>query len=363
MIGNGFDRALGMKSRFCDTYESYIASPSADDVITQFKHVLEKDIEKWSDFEMRMAYYAKNFSSEKDFVQCVRDYTRFLNTYLKKEEDSVFSAIEKENLTVVLANEMIKLLSSFHLGLIRNNYNRIDRILASSIPNHITFITFNYTNSLEKINTLIKSDTPDIASFSRPTVVDKIIHIHGQLDNDVTLGVDNETQFNELPYKLSTRGKRVFIKPFFNGQYDSQRVSDAERAIERSDIICTFGWSLGDSDQTWRSKVLEWLLNDRHRHLIILNHKLLSKQYPVCSITEQMDDAEEYRDNVLGKIVGNISPEDYEELASRVYVPTGYSLLNLEESVPGYKNLIEQDRLDPPSDEDIKKLLGIVRVS
>ena len=37
MIGNGFDLACGLKSRYTDTYEGYVSSDSSSPVIEKFK--------------------------------------------------------------------------------------------------------------------------------------------------------------------------------------------------------------------------------------------------------------------------------------------------------------------------------------
>ena len=355
MIGNGFDLACGLKSRFSDTYDDYINSPSANKVITHFKQNIESDIKTWSDFEMKMAKYAKNFSTENEFIQCVRDYTRFLNAYLKDQEAMFKGVISQSDLRVPIVKEVAELFSSFHKGLIKNDYNQIERMLEGQL-NRISIIYFNYTDTLDTLVDLLQNDAPDIPLYEHPMMIEKIVHIHGQLDNDVTLGIDNEAQFENLPYKLTPKGKRVFIKPFFNAQYDTQRVEDAKHTILNSNVICTFGWSLGESDETWRKEILSWALKSEYHHLIVFSHKLLSKQYPVCSITEQMDDAEDYKEVLLNSIASKTTPDDYEKLISRIHIAVGYRVFDLPASVIGYQKAIDS-YLQPATDEEIEQLL------
>ena len=90
LIGNGFDLNLGMKTRYTDMYDSYIKSESKSTVIYKFKKDLQKEehnhYQNWSDFEMGMAKYAKNFNNENELIECVSDFKAFLESYLAQEE-------------------------------------------------------------------------------------------------------------------------------------------------------------------------------------------------------------------------------------------------------------------------------------
>ena len=76
IIGNGFDLNLGMSTKYSDMYEEYVKSPSSSETIQKFKNELaaRTPYDKWTDFEMGMADYAKSFSSEKELTECVRDF-------------------------------------------------------------------------------------------------------------------------------------------------------------------------------------------------------------------------------------------------------------------------------------------------
>ena len=75
IIGNGFDINLGMKTKYSDMYEGYIKTPPQTKVIESFKNELrnQQPFDKWSDFEMAMAEYAKTLSSEKELIECVHN--------------------------------------------------------------------------------------------------------------------------------------------------------------------------------------------------------------------------------------------------------------------------------------------------
>ena len=63
------------------------------------------------------------------------------------------------------------------------------------------------------------------------------IHIHGRLSGDIVLGIDNADQFGSIPFVLSRKMNRAFIKPAFNKEFDENRAAKAASLIERSDVI------------------------------------------------------------------------------------------------------------------------------
>ena len=106
----------------------------------------------------------------------------------------------------------------------------------------------------------------------------QIIHIHGKLGDDPTLGIDNENQW-KAAYPLSRNGKRAFVKPFFNEEYDRMRVVEAVNIINSADTICTYGLTLGESDLTWRNVLIDWLQRNTKNHLFVYRYGISHKSY------------------------------------------------------------------------------------
>ncbi len=276
MIGNGFDLACGLKSSYKDSYEGYINSASSSDVIMRFKKAIEKDIETWADFEMKIAEYAKNFNSEAELVECISDYKTYLNNYLEKEQQNIIDLQEyNEKLNNAWINEIERSLKKFYSMLTPNAQRSISLSLTDNYPTQYQFISFNYTNILD----VLLEELLRHCKENSTNLLCKIpsIHIHGKLGVDVTLGVDNESQINNLPYSLSNRGKRRIIKTSFIEEYDTKRKEDALSYIESSNTICVFGLSLGESDITWRMALLDWLLRDNNHHVVYFNYSLATK--------------------------------------------------------------------------------------
>ena len=148
IIGNGFDLACGLRSRFSDTYDGYIRSTPTvkSDAINQFKEAIDQDIPSWADFEMQLAKYAKKFNSEEELVACLRDYNAYLNDYLVSEQsrfwreyDQIPKADEK------ILPEMGRSLSHFYYGLTQNDIAEIKKVFDFGSAVNYKFISFYLT--------------------------------------------------------------------------------------------------------------------------------------------------------------------------------------------------------------------------
>lgn len=149
------------------------------------------------------------------------------------------------------------------------------------------------------------------------------MHIHGQVLLDIVLGVDNPMQLSELPYVLSRKGKRAFIKPFFNEQYDEERVQLAQQMIAESTIICTYGFSMGETDKMWTDRLIQWLESDKRHHLIIFQYDTAS--YNECNFDEMMD-VEDEKKALLAMRLGIRN----ERLKNQIHIPIGHDIFNFD---------------------------------
>ena len=339
MIGNGFDLACGLKSKYKDTYEGYIASESKSQTIAVFKETIESDIPTWADFEMQLAKYAKDLKSEDDLVLCQRDYDEYLNDYLKEEQQRFWDhfgfLLNSDN---AVLREMIRSLTTFYHGLTQNDIQTIITVLQSDAHLHLNsadtsynFISFNYTNIFDRLldaaSDLKKNKNHDYGFYNTG-----VIHIHGIIGEDVTLGVDNETQLSNLPYSVSFRTKRAVIKPIAVQSFNRSRVTDAELIIRNSNVICVYGLSLGESDLTWRKALATWLKTDKH-HLVYYKHEYMQYVYHSAAITEKMDVEDDCKETLLSLLyTETLESDEKEEILTRIHIPVGYKIFDFEKA-------------------------------
>ena len=142
ILGNGFDLNLGMKTKYTDMYFGYMEEPSNSKNIEKFKNVLENQIpfDKWGDFELGMAEYAKTLSSEHELVECVRDFKRYLVEHLEREYQRLENVVfEPKNQSAIIENLTNSFLG-FYSGLSKNDINSINKFINNKRGSVIYFV-------------------------------------------------------------------------------------------------------------------------------------------------------------------------------------------------------------------------------
>ena len=331
VIGNGFDLNLGMKTRYTDMYEGYINSLSSGENIKRFKSILMNDGENeyinWSDFEMGMANHAKYFSNENELIECVRDFKKYLTRYLNQENEKINKIIDRAD-NNNFAREMYRSQHDFYKKLIPNASYAIEQVIRKRRLD-IHYLVFNYTSSLETLlykQKIYAKDSPSAPALFPP------IHIHGNLNNDVVLGIDNEKQLDHINYPITNRTNRAFIKPLFNQQFDNNRYIQAQNVINNSDIICVYGFSFGQTDEMWVKLIADWLVADKAHHIVIFQYD--KNDYSTFGADEIMDVEDEKKMHFMHRFKfvdenGNIL-QTRANIMERIHIPIGYNIFNFD---------------------------------
>lgn len=311
IIGNGFDLGLGMKTRYSDMYESYFNSESDSEVIRDFKWKLYRDqkYEKWSDFEMGMAKNADYFQTESEFIECVRDFKKHMVAYLESESEKmlqIMNSNSKEKMYSVIWSS----LGGFENGFIPN-HRRIIKNIKEGKNVSLAFLNFNYTKIFDILLRIAR-------------VNEEPIHIHGTLGEDIVTGVDGADQLSETNYKITRKTERAFIKPKFNEAYDTDRLETAKEMIMNSDIICSYGFSFGESDRTWLELISQWLSVDEDHHLVAFLYDNASYDKSNSDIVMEVE--EEKKLVFLNKL--NLSADSV--LFDQIHIPVGYDIFNFD---------------------------------
>ena len=312
IIGNGFDKSCGLKTGYHDVYKEYIVTPSRNSVIEDFKNNISKDIDKWSDFELEMSLYARSFNSEDSFIECLDDFNGFMHKYLKDIQFAFYQEWNKVHSHYSVISSFVDSMNSLGHGITHN----IDNLLNSKrIPNinSIGVISFNYTDVFD---TLL--DFSYDKSFHH-----KPVHVHGLLGDDTVLGMDRIEQL-DVNYSISDRFKRHFIKPYFNSEYDSERVNTAANWIAAANSIFVYGASLGESDLYWRELLIEWLCKDVNHHLFIYRHSNSTQTFE--TIAKRLDFEDEQKKKLLIDWKVNLD----EKVQGQLHLPSGIKLFEIE---------------------------------
>ena len=139
----------------------------------------------------------------------------------------------------------------------------------------VQFVSFNYTNALDKIVEDCKKNNVDVGKHTNNSgslMTDKIgnvFHVHGTVEGDALLGVNDTSQIENEFLQADTTFVTTFVKRNTNEYLGQQRTSKTKDIIYKSNIICVFGMSIGDTDKMWWEELVNWLIASNLRKLII----------------------------------------------------------------------------------------------
>ena len=292
ILGNGFDINLGLKTRYQDFYNVYSKNHSDyDSVMKLKKHIGENTNGYWSDLELALGAYTKEFKCTEDFDEVMEDIIFSLSKYLK----DIQSNFNKSN---IKCEKFFNDLDSPENYLTLTQKNQVlefkDRFRSNTWNTSI--VSFNYTNIVEQI--LEGTEGSDIGShqysnFKYRHILNKsILHIHGYVDNKMILGVNDLTQIANTELHENLDIQESIVKSKCNEANGDDSILNFGNKIENADLIFAFGLSFGDSDKVWWEKIGE-RLRSSSSHMIIFDR------------SKYIDNTLSYKNNRLRRNIRN----------------------------------------------------------
>ena len=328
LIGNGFDVDKGIQSSYAKFYEWYCNQPSNKKHIEEFRENIKNDIVRevpddektWADFELGLGRYTAHFTKDtvEDFLDCLEDGQESIRKYLLNQE------------TQFTPNEYADVSYKSFYHSIRDFYAEVSDLERPAIQTTITthgseskeikFITFNYTNTLEKIFSKLPADPFSTWRISGTTysyrINRDILHVHGTTEEFPVLGVNDESQIVNKELLETPQFKEMMCKADTVRAIGKRWHEEAKKQIESSRVVCVLGMSLGESDAKWWRLINQWLKADRNRHLIIY---WFEKEPPNgISIRRELQYKEKVKDRLLS--FSELPADVISSLKSRIYV-------------------------------------------
>lgn len=316
IIGNGFDICLGLKTKYEDFYNYYLNkdTPENKPQIKKIKEHLKADHSKedgykyWSDLEIGMGNYTANFSSVKDLKEAYYDLNDNLKAYIEE--------VNKKDLpSTIKSNKLIEDLS-YPYKYLRTKFREdirkfLKRWETSSFETHI--ISFNYTDTIERILKMKDGNIRLRDSYSqRSNTLYPIIHIHGTIDKDPLIGVNDKMQIKNEQLRENEEVQECLIKPMLNDILAHSIDGKAISHIKNATVICIFGHSLGDSDNMWWKLVGERLKSDCIVIYFVYNPKEDVRPQELNNIRRK------YKKKLLSKT--NLTKEEKDIAFEKIYI-------------------------------------------
>lgn len=274
LIGNGFDISCGLKTRYVDFINEYLEAEPDDPDIRNFKKLIADDYCTWSDAELAFGLLTEKIENATKFRKCFRDFLIGLNAYFIKQEASFnCSAISNEESTTFLTG-----LKHFHILLKEESKEILESCVGSTDKNHLTynFIIFNYTGLFEKIlRCSIPENSNDlgfikIGTKTYPCQLGSIEYAHGSLSSPpLIFGVNDPEQISHSILRNNRQLIQTMVKPVESLDTRANSYNRCKKLIQKSDIICTYGMSIGATDSTWWNEILTRLSTEEHTNLLI----------------------------------------------------------------------------------------------
>ena len=329
LIGNGFDLNLGFKTGYRDFYDHLFAKPLGSAALERFKEYLKRNREThnkdWADLEILLGRYSLEFSAES-----VGEYITFLDEIHEELRRYIASAAGELSVS-----------DEAHLKFVSDLFNydaylsERDRVkfasYRGSLPsaNHwVSAIIFNYTNTFEAFlkNGGEKEDCGETAPRSGyRNIFTKAEHIHGYLDENMLLGVNDITQIENKQLRQDSAVYTRLVKPRMNTYTGSLRDDRCQTAIRKANVICIFGMSIGKTDQIWWERVLQRLVESPARLIIFsMNRGIASSM----GYLEELD-RDEIRKRLLSH--GNLSDEQRARVLDKIFIAFNKDIFKIEQ--------------------------------
>lgn len=322
IFGNGFDIQLGLASRYSDFLLNYTMRLGSSDSknIKEFKEYLQSadGQELWADAEKAMGIHLQDFNDDTigNYHERIEDFETQIIEYLESQQARC-NYVEKEE----IARIFWEFITSSFYDVLNGRAKDFGNV---GVGNRYHLITFNYTNVLDNVASCCHDYDPITDNY-----LDDVCHIHGTLDTQIIMGVNDKSQLDlRGGVTLTSLIEEELIKPQMNSRLDSK--SKAEKMITDSDIIYTYGISYGETDKVWWDRISKWLRASRDHKLVVFikdPSKKISPKIPWMLNTYE----HRMRENILKKLGIMRFNGDYGRLLEQVYIILNTERLNLKE--------------------------------
>lgn len=268
-IGNGFDINLGLNTKYSCFYPYFIEHARTENMIRNW---IDGNEQLWADLEEKLGQELEKVSEDKldQFYEDKEELDRLLIDYLENEQGKYCFDDEE-----VIKKEFSRSMINFYTELSVSDVDSIKATMERYKNEEFiySYITFNYTDVLDKIIALYEK-TKVIANHqgnggSRGNHIGKVIHIHGTTDEEMILGVNDESQIENDYLKSESLFLDTFIKSRMNNGLGQRKTESAIELINKSHIICVFGMSIGNTDKMWWEELIKWLVSNDSNKLVI----------------------------------------------------------------------------------------------
>lgn len=243
ILGNGFDKAQGMKTSYPEFYKYLMENTdNGSPLLQQLKKDINADKLLWSDMEEAFGQFTSKIETPTDLEDLYFELSDNLQKYLEAEENA-FNPSEK--LRSKFVGDFIH--PARYMGETdKIEYNTFVKRVGSG--HDISVMTLNYTDTLERLLSLGSSTDKRI---DNDNYFRQVVHVHGRLNDSIIIGVDNEEQIANEHFRENQDVTDILVKIESNVAMKYTRHRTCESLISNAHLIILYGVSLGNTDAHW----------------------------------------------------------------------------------------------------------------
>lgn len=247
IIGNGFDKAQGMHTSYPEFYQ-YLMKTECSPLLEEMKKEIKEDTKLWSDMEEALGVFTSKVKTEEEMDSMHDELSQHLQNYLKKEDDDFAFNVEMRN---KIRWDLMHP-EGYLAEADREAYNKfIKPIKNESLRLDFHIITLNYTNTIERLLSVIGPNPDLVLDKDQGCFLQDICHVHGQLGDTIIIGVDNKEQILNSSFQSSDEIASFLIKADANAAMKNLRHRNCEQLIKKANLMVLFGVSYGETDIRW----------------------------------------------------------------------------------------------------------------
>lgn len=248
IYGNGFDINQGLKTSYPDFYGYLSLQEMSNPLMNKLIKEISTNVGLWSDMEEALGLmFTPGIESREDLAEFYYNLTDHLQKYLKTQQEA-FTPSDKQK------TKFIKDFTSFGSGVVDRDKGRLGKFRQSlkQIGNTLDVISFNYTNTLERLLSTGKNNNVIKKYFGAGIPpLHKIVHVNGILDKTIFVGVNDESQIANERIRDVAGVRDLLIKSQSDNACGKTTYKTGQNLIEKANLIIIYGVSLGETDKNW----------------------------------------------------------------------------------------------------------------
>lgn len=332
LIGNGFDINLGLNTRYSDFYPYFVEKSTETNMIRTW---LKKDELLWADLEEQLGKKLENVeeSEREKFYEDKAELDGLLLEYLGQEQERVSMKSEEKG----IADEFARSLVTFYNDLSERDKSSIVSTchMYRNEEFKYCFICFNYTDTLDQIVNITRKLKSPITTHQgngviKSNLLGTLLHVHGTLNEEMILGVNDIDQVNSVFLKNDTEFLDTFIKRRMNDSIGQRKTELAQKLIEESHIICIFGMSIGSTDKMWWEEIVNWLnVSDNNKLVVYCTgyKKELNRKLPANTIRL----SNKLKRKILEKGGADMKSPDIDKIKQKIFISFNSNIFNFND--------------------------------